>query len=141
MPTRAQLEKLADEAAASAAEHGRLRAVMLEQERQLRAMAAQALPSTSAERSMLGSKMELQNAGAKSTRVKISAARTEQDTDAKKALLDANLTPQDVADTLKVGRSTVNAWCNGTRSIPRRYRDKLADKHGIPASVWKSQAE
>ena len=91
--------------------------------------------------SMLGSKMELQNAGAKSKRVKIAASMTEQETPAKKALLAANLTPQDVADALKVGRSTVNAWCNGTRSIPKRYRDQLKKDHRIPPGVWKKTSE
>jgi hypothetical protein len=99
------------------------------------------LPRMQQERSMLSSKMELQNAGAKSKRVKIAASMTEQDTPAKKALFAANLTPQEVATALGVGRSTVNAWCNGTRSIPRRYRELLASKHRIPAKVWKNRAE
>lgn len=92
------------------------------------------------DRSMLGSKMELRNADAKSTRVKIAAGMTDNETPARKAILDANVTPQDIAKELGVGRSTVNAWCNGTRSIPTKYREALARGHGprkpIRPSVW-----
>jgi DNA-binding transcriptional regulator YiaG len=147
MPTRKALERLAEQA-----ERDRVawqaRADAAERQRdELRRMAEdmkaaeEALLSMKADSSMLGSKMELQNAGAKSKRVKIAASMTEQETDAKRALLAANLTPQDVADALGVGRSTVNAWCNGTRSIPRRYRDRLKKDHRIPPGVWKKTAE
>jgi len=92
------------------------------------------LPSISAERSMFGSKMELQNDRV-NKRVKISKAMT-SDSPAKKALLEANLTPKDIAALLGVGHSTVNAWCTGARSIPRQYVGRLKEKHRIPAKVW-----
>ena len=92
------------------------------------------LTNTQQDRSMFGSKMELQRA-ATSKRVKIAAKMT-SDTDAKRALLEANLTSSDVATLLGVGQSTVNAWCTGARSIPRAHVDRLREKHRIPARVW-----
>jgi hypothetical protein len=86
-------------------------------------------------RSMLSSKMELQKPPT-STRVKIAATKTERASDAKRALLEAGLTDGDVAKLLKVGRSTVNAWCGGTRPIPQRYAEALKTKHKISLNVW-----
>lgn len=85
-------------------------------------------------RSMFSSKMEIENARA-SKRVKIAASMT-SDSNAKRALLEANITPKDVAALLGVGHSTVNAWCTGARSIPRCYVNRLREKHRIPANVW-----
>lgn len=99
-----------------------------------------ALRKHAEKRSMLGSKMELQNERV-NKRVKIAATMTEDATKAKRALLEAGVTPQDVADSLGVGRSTVNAWCNGTRSIPKRYASKLLKQHRIPLDAWQKTGE
>jgi DNA-binding transcriptional regulator YiaG len=96
--------------------------------------APKALSSIREERSMLSSKMELQNERV-NKRVKISATMTSE-SGAKRALLEAGITPRDVAALLGVGHSTVNAWCTGARSIPRAHVDRLREKHKIPAKVW-----
>lgn len=96
--------------------------------------AENALPSITRDRSMFGSKMEIENERA-NKRVKIAASMT-SDSDAKRALLEAGITSRDVASLLGVGHSTVNAWCTGARSIPRGYVDRLREKHRIPAKVW-----
>ncbi len=141
MPTRDELLRLAEQADRDAVELERHAAISRDQAKKLREMADEVLPMVASQRSMLGSKMELQNAGAKSKRVKIAAKMTEHETPAKKALFAANVTPQEIADELGVGRSTVNAWCNGTRSIPRRYRERLLKKRNIPVGVWPNQAD
>lgn len=101
------------------------------------------LTNTQQDRSMSGSKMELRNVETKSTRVRIAAAMTEQETPARKAILDANVTPQEIADELKVGRSTVQAWIDGTRSIPDGHVEALSKPHGtrraIRPRVWKKR--
>jgi len=136
------LLRLADEAGRAKARHEALSAKHAEvavaagqQEIELRRLAAErALTDTQQHRSMLGSKMELQNAR-QSKRVKISRKMT-SDSVAKKALLEANITPKDVATLLGVGHSTVNAWCTGARSIPREHVERLREKHRIAAKVW-----
>ncbi len=141
MPSRRTLERLIAEDEALIV---RMKATLEQMERGVEAMksaleahisAEQALSTIEAQRSMLGSKMELQNTGA-NKRVRIAATMTAGATKAKRALLEAGLTPQDVADKRKVGRSTVDAWCRGTRAIPRAHRDWLEEKHGIPGRVW-----
>ena len=104
-----------------------------------RALAENPLSRIPKERSMLSSKMEELSAATKK-RVNISRSMTDNPTKARKAILDAGLTPQDIADTLGVGRSTVNAWCNGTRSIPQRYAERLLKRHHIPLDAWKNRA-
>jgi DNA-binding transcriptional regulator YiaG len=146
--TPAQLRQAADEAEADASatelEASKMAAAMRDQAVRLRALAdeleAKGLPVTTASSSMLRSKMELQNERV-NKRVKIAATMTTGATEAKRALLEAGLTPQDVATARKVGRSTVDAWCRGTRSIPRADRDWLKSRYGIPLRVWKKQAE
>lgn len=95
-------------------------------------------------RSIIGSKMEL-DTEPKTKRVKIAAGRTQQETDAKRALLEAGVTPAEVATERGVGRSTVNAWCLGTRGIPERHRAALSKSHGkrkaIDPTVWPKLAE
>lgn len=108
--------------------------------RMLRELVETGFTSIKRERSMLSSKMELENARV-NKRVKIAATMTGNATKAKRALLEVGLTPQDVADKRKVGRSTVDAWCRGTRSIPRADREWLKAEYGIPFHVWKKQAE
>ncbi len=102
--------------------------------------AEESLSITAQQRSMLGSKMETENHVA-NKRVKISQAMTTNASEAKQALTEAGLTPQDVADKRKVGRSTVDAWCRGTRPIPRKHREWLTEKYGIPARVWLKRAD
>lgn len=112
-----------------------------EQEKGFREKAESRLSLTEPSSSMFGSKMELQNAGAKDRHVKTAATMTKRETRARKALLNANLTPQDVASELKVGRSTVNAWLTGTRSIPKHHARTLKEKRRIPLDAWEKLGE
>lgn len=79
--------------------------------------------------------MELQTTP-KNKRVQKSANRTVIESKARRALLDAGLSAQDVAKRCKVGVSTVNAWCVGRRSIPDRYATDLRDWKKIPVAAW-----
>lgn len=98
------------------------------------------LTGTQQDRSMFRSKMDIQVATARKN-VKTSA-KMSSDSEAKKALIEAEITPRDVAKLLGVGHSTVNAWCTGARSIPKRYAARLASsKHKIPVGVWPKLAD
>lgn len=100
----------------------------------------EALPSTATTSSMLSSKME-ENSDVLTKNVKIAMTMTVGASKAKLALLEAGLTPADVAAKLKVGRSTVSAWCRGARAIPKKYRDRLKAEYEIPPSVWLKKAD
>lgn len=139
MVTPEQLREEAVEADAIAGKLEKAAAAHRRQAERCRKLATEieadpALSSITESRSMFRSKMELENEQV-SKRVKISSKMT-SDSPAKKALLEANITPKDVAALLGVGHSTVNAWCTGARSIPRSHVDRLREKHRIPAKVW-----
>jgi len=89
---------------------------------------------------MFSSKMELEKPPA-NKRVSIAVGMTDNETPARKAVMEAGVTPADIASELGVGRSTVQAWITGDRSIPRSCRDALAKPKGarkaIKAGVWK----
>lgn len=101
---------------------------------------AESAPLTIAgKRSIVSSKVEA-NVATKSRFVRQAASRTRRDSEAKKLLLEAGMTDQLVADLLRVGRSTVNAWFGGKRSIPRAYAEKLQKLHAVPVSAWPNVA-
>ncbi len=102
----------------------------------LERLARNAPLTTGAKRSIVGSKVEA-NVTGKSRFVRQAASRTRRDSEAKRTLLEAGYTDQDVADALKVGRSTVNAWFSGARSIPAVHVKTLAAApFKVPASAW-----
>lgn len=143
MPTARQLRTLAAQARRDAARWRSKAALADEQARELDRLAAMldrsGLPDTEKDRSIIGSNMHVETAPP-TKKLRISASRSKVDSDAKRALIDAGVTPEDVAAELDVGRSTVNAWCLGKRAIPASHRDALAKAHGkrkaIAASVW-----
>jgi hypothetical protein len=85
-------------------------------------------------RSNISSNMQAETEG-KSRRTKISAGRAQKETPSRLASVAADLTDLMIADITGAGRSTVQAWHSGARSIPRAHAEKLA-KRGIPVSSW-----
>lgn len=88
------------------------------------------------ERSILPKTMEVATLP-KSKGAKIAANRSEHLTPSRLACIEKDLSDPMIAEFLACGRSTVQAWHNGTRPIPKTFSDKLSIKYGIPISVWK----
>lgn len=105
----------------------------------LRELARNAPLTIARDRSIVSSKVEA-NVATKSRYVRQAASRTRRTSEAKRLLLEAGMTDQLIADALHVGRSTVNAWFGGKRSIPRSLAAKLEKLHGVPVSAWPNVA-
>lgn len=99
------------------------------------------------ERSIIQRNMEVATLP-KSKGAKIAENRSVHLTPSRLACIEAELSDPMIADFLKCGRSTVQAWHNGTRPPPRAFVDQLADAEAlkkffkrdmtpIPTSVWK----
>lgn len=87
-------------------------------------------------RSIVRSKVEA-NVSSQSRYVRQAAARTRSESEAKRLLLEAGWTDSRVAKLLKVGRSTVNAYYSGRRSIPDEHAEKLSGPPwNVPRSAW-----
>lgn len=150
MPTRAQLERLADQAARDADELEARATAARAQEKALRALAAQvdkrpALRGVQQPRSINGSKMQLQTAGTTKS-LRIAAGRTKREHPAKRRFLEAGKTDTDIAleaakvlGVKKIGRSTVSAWMakgSGFRPPPRKLAEHFEKKYGLPLDTW-----
>jgi hypothetical protein len=102
----------------------------------LEAAAEKAPLTIGSNRATIRSNVQLDLSG-KSARVKNAGSRTRKGSAAKQAMLLANKTDADAAEACKVGRSTVNAWVNGTRSIPPQHEKTLAKApFFIPPGSW-----
>jgi len=137
--TRDELLRLAAQAAEQAETHEKLAAQLRRQEARFREMAEEAL-SIRGNRSIIGSNMELATPGA-TKKVRIAAGRTKRNHQAKRAFLEHGKTDEDISKEVGVGRSTVNAWYAGSRSIPGKHAKHFEKKYGVPRSAWAKVAE
>jgi transcriptional regulator with XRE-family HTH domain len=92
----------------------------------LERLAAKAPLTIGPKRSMVGSNMEASPLAGKPENVRTSANRARHKSAAREAMIAGNHTAKDLANACKVGRSTANAWLNGTRGIAPEYVAKLA---------------
>jgi hypothetical protein len=90
-------------------------------------------------RSRLGSTMQAATDQPRNVRIAAGhAARAKRaaPSEARRLLLAAGQTPSMVAKALKVGRSTVQAWLDGTRGISEPHVEAASKRWGIPRSAW-----
>jgi hypothetical protein len=144
MPTARQLRTFAAQARRDAADWRARADVADEQARELERLAAMVdrsgLPNTGNHRSIVGSKMQLQNAPT-TKKMRIAASRTKRAHPAKKIWLESGRTDKDIAKEVGVGRSTVSAWMaepgtDGFRPIPRRLAERFLRDDKIPLEAW-----
>lgn len=94
-----------------------------------------------AKRSMVGSNMEASSLAGKPENVRTSANRARHKSDAREAMIAGNHVAGDLARACKVGRSTMNAYLNGTRAVPPEVKAKLAPPpYSIPPASWPKSA-
>lgn len=80
--------------------------------------------------------------------LKVKVSRAQLDASSRKhpfvrALVKAGITVTEIAEELKVPRSTVQSWysANNPRPIPRAMVAKLEKRFGVPPSAWASITE
>ncbi len=134
------------EAAARAAEEEAIAldlqaAALREHARLLREAAGNAPLTMRRNRSMVGSNMEASDLAGKPENVRTSANRARRQSAARDAMIASNHVAADLAKVCKVGRSTMNAYLNGTRPVPPEVKAKLAPApYLIPPSSWPKSA-
>lgn len=133
MPTRSQLLKLADEAAASAAEHGRLREMMLEQERQLRAMAESTGTNEVLHKRLrsasVNERMDLDH------RLAISEGQGKADEAFRKAIRAKNYTQNKLAKAVGINQAVLSLHRQKLRRIPLSRAKDIERLTGWPADA------
>lgn len=122
----------------SEAERLRVHAASLDAQAAMLDAAAKTGPLTiGAKRSMVGSNMEASSLAGKPENVRTSANRARRSSPARDAMIASNHVAGDLAKVCKVGRSTMNAYLNGTRAAPPEVRAKLAvAPWNIPPLSW-----
>lgn len=104
---------------------------------ELERLAAKAPLTIGRKRSMVGSNMEASNLAGRPENVRTSANRARRESKAREAMIAGNHVAADLARACKVGRSTANAWLNGTRGIAPEHKATLArPPFSIPPASW-----
>jgi hypothetical protein len=140
--TADQLEDAARAAEDEAEQHERKAVALREHARLLREAKGTAPKGLTigSNHARLSSNVQL-DLSSKSARVKNAGTRTRKGSPAKQALLLSGHTDKDLAEACAVGRSTVNAWMNGTRAIPPQHVKTAArPPFNIPLLSWPKRA-
>ena len=104
---------------------------------ELDALAAKRELTMREKRSMVSSNMEAPSLAGKPENVRTSANRARRSSAARDAMIASNHVAADLAKSCRVGRSTMNAYLNGTRAVPGVVRERLAHApYLIPADSW-----
>lgn len=93
---------------------------------------------SSGERSNIRPMVPAVESGTRSKGAKIAAGRARALTPSRLACIEAELSDGMIAELVSCGRSTVQAWHDGTRPIPRAAAEKLAkhEPRPVPIKVW-----
>lgn len=108
---------------------------------ELERLAEKAPLTIGAKRSMVRSNMEASTLAGKPENVRTSANRARRESAARDAMIESSHVAADLAKACKVGRSTMNAYLNGTRPVTPDVKKTLAAApFNIPPASWPKSA-